>query len=398
MPLKLAVSNASPYQRRGYVATPWQPILQRAKREELDGVVLRDDAGTPLPAQVDRVDPSDPSLDTLVFSLAKPVRAGRENYSDVSTYVTLDKGEPAKYGEGQPGLQATGPNPREIVLTNSNLRVTFNLSSTPWLSHPSCYAGAATSVHFQQTGNPHDWTEMLDPFQQDWYAHDMEKRCMQIDELQVFRAPWGESPYEQVRLFDQPYELIARSSGPVRASITIASEEFDVSYFDGLTAKRRDLTCRLYRVISLYADAHYVLEELFVRGRTAERAKSLSLYFAARYFMYMWLGHDRRIYRFTQIPDWFALGSGPAWRPFPGYGFATDVHASPVSNPHPGFPHPDLEDRTFSWALKPSQLARCVHLFMRDQPEGFDARTGRCWYEVLYKPLQVLDVLGGLDA
>lgn len=77
-----------------------------------------------------------------------------------------------------------------------------------------------------------------------------------------------------------------------------------------------------------------------------------------------------------------------------GYGFATDVHAGPVANPHPGFPDADRRHRTFSWELYPSTHATCLHLFMHDGRRWFDDRIGRAWYEQLYRPL-VARLTGG---
>jgi hypothetical protein len=80
MSFKLAVFNPSNYQRGGYVVTPWNPIYEQTKIPP-DKIVLTDDKDNRLKCQVDAIDPSDPSLDTLVFFLSYPIKPGPENYS-----------------------------------------------------------------------------------------------------------------------------------------------------------------------------------------------------------------------------------------------------------------------------------------------------------------------------
>jgi hypothetical protein len=67
----LAISNPSDYWRSGFVAVPWQPIYQKFQisPEELVLSDLRARFSNPLLAQVDRIEPEEPSRDTLVFAL-----------------------------------------------------------------------------------------------------------------------------------------------------------------------------------------------------------------------------------------------------------------------------------------------------------------------------------------
>jgi hypothetical protein len=68
------------------------------------------------------------------------------------------------------------------------------------------------------------------------------------------------------------------------------------------TGNNRHFVCELYRVISLYAGADYLIEELFVKAkpkgeedRIIGEKQVVNLYFAARYFAYMNMGQTEDI-------------------------------------------------------------------------------------------------------
>jgi hypothetical protein len=385
----LAIFNPSNYWRGGHVIMPWQPIYQQFQipPEELVLSDLSDPASTPLLAQIDRVDPEDPSRDTLVFSLAEAIPSGSEDYSITSAFVKVDRGKPIPHDElGKPSLEVVyGADGQErgVRLVNSRLIVWFNLVPAPENDGRNWFAGSATSVQL-------DHQEILDQFQAamgEWLNQDPEKRCMQVDQIQLMELPYSESPSYQVSLYDRSYRLVSHSSGPMRASITIASEPFDYNDLDPNTGKERHLTCQLYRVISLYADADYLIEELFVKGKPKGEqdgnhaaTDAINLEFAARYYAYMDMSQQPQIYQNPNVPDWFAVGS--SFEPYAGYGFATDVHVDSVTYPH------DVNDRRFSWQLLPGKSAKCLHLFMRCPEKNFDSRAGQYWHEFIYKPLK----------
>ena len=382
----LAVFNPSDYWRGGYVTVPWQPIEREFQipPEELVLSDLRDRTRTVLRAQVDRVDPDDPSRDTLVFSLARTIPPKSEDNSTISAFVRADRGQSIPQGVGEPSLEVVcGLDGRErgVRLSNDRLIVWFNLVSAPEDDERSWYAGSATSVQL-------DRQELLDPFRAEkgeWMGQDPEKRCMQVSEIQL-PGIHPKSPYYHVSLFNRSYRLVARSSGPVRASITIASEPFDYMGPDPMTGNHRHFVCELYRTIELYAGADYLIEELAVKGTPKvdpgehiDGTEAVHLNFAAHYFTHMHMEHRADIYQPPHVPGWFAIGSASV--PHPGYGFATDVHVEAVTYPHEG------NESHFSWQLLPCKSARCLHLFMRGEPGDVEARTGRCWYELIFQPL-----------
>ena len=384
----LAIFNPSNYLRGGYVTIPWEPISQKFQipAEELILSDLRDLSHTPINAQVDRIDPDDPSRDTLVFSLAKPIYPGSESDKLASGFIRLDWGKPVpkKLGEAYIDVvYGASEQVRGVRLVNSRLIVWFNLIPAPEDNECNWFSGSASSVQL-------DHQELLDPFRAakgEWLGQDPEKRCMQVSELLLPGPPHPKSPHYQVSLFNHSYKLISQSSGRARASITIASEPFDYIGTDPVTGANRHLVCELYRVISLYAGADYLIEELFIKGkpkasedRVISSSQIVNVDFAARYFAHMEMGKTEDIEQVFPRMDWFAVGS--ITPPYPAYGFAADVHIDSVAHPHEGKQH------CFSWQLLPGKSAKCLHLFMRNQAEGFDARVGHAWYEMFYHPLK----------
>lgn len=387
MGFDLQIYNPSDYPRTGFVTIPWQIVGGRTGIQPEELVLHGASAEAPLLAQLDDIDPSDPTLKTLVFMLDREVDPGPADYSKPSYSVSVDRGKPEAHV--LPDLEVERADDKSaivVALNNNKLRVAFSLSPSPG-DLGSGFSGSAPAV--QLYGE-----EMLDLFRAPFpQLHDREKRCMQINQIQIWNPAWEESPYRQIALSQKPYELVSACVGPVRTSITVTSGPFEYDYIDPYSHDRRSLVCKLYRIISLYAEADYVIEELFVKAKpdgSPGNSDAITLNFIARYFCYMDLGFMPEIYRFPNIPDWFALGQpkGSVYEPHPGYGFATDVHTGPIAYPDPGFYDPETAYKSFSWELMPARRAKCLHLFMQGEPGGFDSRIGHHWYEHIYKPLR----------
>jgi hypothetical protein len=398
MRFELPVFNPSDYKRAGHVTTPWQPIQQWSgiPREEL---VISDGHGNALPAQIDAVDPADDARASLVFSITSELREGSEHYRTPSDYVFLSSGQSQAAAhaplDDKLNLEVKRDADGRVVgarFVNRLLTAWFNLIPDPLDKEGDFYAGSFTSVQLNQY-------EMLDPIRAAMphtleFGHDPEKR-LQIDRINVLRPPWDDELYQPFYLFNQPYDLISESRGLVRVSLTVASPSFVYEYTEPLTKTHHALECRLHRVISLYAGADHLIEELCVKGvaRGVERGAPVYLMFIPRFFAHVHLGLDPRIHQYPHVPDWLALDAGDASDA--GYGFATDVHARPVNYPHRGPANPDLQNEhcRFSWETFPAPRSRCLHLFLRDRQEDPRARTaslaGKRWYEVIFKPLDV---------
>jgi hypothetical protein len=392
----MALFNPSNYTRTGYVSVPWQPIYERT-RIPPEAFLIRDHSHDYLRFQIDRIDPNDPSLDTLVFSYDKPLNPGPDDYSKSSTFLNIESGESPSLKEGKSRVTLNNENPSQSVqLTNGRLYVWLNLlPNVPQDKKKNWYAGCATSVRLEDN-------ELLDSYRGKipGVGHDPEKRCMQISAIELLRAPWETTEYYWVRLFDQPYRIVAHSNGCLRASLTIASDPFQFPYWDPFARKIRNLTCSLYRVLSVYPEKDFIMEELFIKATPSRENKSegnitasLNPTFRAHYFALMDLSWEPQIYQSPTVPDWFAVGATNNWPPCPSYGFATDVHASPLIHPVPDYPDKLLAYKSYSWHLLPAKTARSLHLFMNNEPSEL-GRAGHCWYENCYKPLKAI-LIGG---
>lgn len=408
MTLSLYLYNPSPYWRSGFVTTPWQPVA-RETGIPAEEVVILDGARRPLPTQVHKVDPADPSRDVLVFQLQEEIAPGFDDYSAATAVVTV--GERGGVDGGAPGggldCRVQSDEMHEVPylwLDNGELALKFELAAAPWEERGGFYAGSATAVLLKTTEpaptpttgpGPTKYREVLDAFKDEIVGHDMEKRCMQVDRVDLSLPAWSREPSLRVGLTSEPYELVSCSAGPVRASACVASRPFQYRYSDPLSREERSLTCRLYRVLSLYRGDGFVVDELSVRGTHDghEGGGAVRLHFTARYFMYMDFGSGFNLLSRTEssplrhfrIDDWFGLRCDDA--PFQGYGFATSAHAGRVENPHPGFPDPDNAHKSFSFSLGRAREATCLHLFARGADEPIEHRAGLAWYERAFRPL-----------
>lgn len=393
MSYQLALQNPSTYQRNGYVSVPWNDIYDQTKIPP-EAFRLRDHLGNYLPLQIDRIDPDDRKRDVLVFRYDLPINPGPDDYSMPSTAVDIERDDSPPLDKNNPPVTLNIENPPQgLELTNNLLYVWFNLlPNLPEAKEKDWYAGCATSVRLRNN-------EFLDSYRGGWFGldHDPEKRAMQISAIEVLRAPWETTEYFWVRMYDRPYRIVADSNDCLRASVTIASSPFIFPYWDPFEEMTRYLSCSLYRVLSLYADADYILEEMFIKAVTDDQKPGskraiMNPTFRAHYFASMDLSWDPQVCQTPAIPDWFAVGACK-FASFPGYGFATDVHASPLINPVPGYPDKEHPWKSYAWHLLPAKSANCVHLFMNNEPNDL-GRAGRYWYEFCYKPLKAV-LIGG---
>jgi hypothetical protein len=382
---KIRVTNPSPDQARGGNV---EVRVGRASVPRLrQPFAIKDKEGTELLAQYDVIDPDDRARDTLVVRLAKPIPAGESATLQIHSTAPGSTHVP---GVGDPRVHVQ-TSKRGVKLINHELDVFFSLVPDH-LPGTSVYGGAATSVVLTDFSNSYPFPfppriEVLDAFNQQVYGHDAEKRCMQIDQLQLYHPATDPVPLQTVHMAHRKYEVVAENTGALRACVTIASDPFEYVYWDPLAAKDADpvtLTCRLHRVLSVYRD-DAIIDRVYVRG--THGSHSTDLYFTARYFAYLDLGRDYcGPIHYREIPDWLALGC--AWRPKQGYGFCTDVHATPVQWPHPEF-RGACADRTFSWSVDYSAEATCLHMFKIGVDVSLLAHeTGRAWYFRIFQPLQ----------
>ncbi len=410
MPVKLFLYNPSEYARTGHIAAQWGPIEARLKNAGIASEQMKifDQSNRPVSFQLDRPALHDRSRDILLLTLADEVPPGRDShYSRATGFVTIDSSGLNLSKEADAKVIAVGPKGHEdaVILANSRLQVRFNMTASAEGIEGNWYAGSATSVQLEGRVIK----EILDPASNFW-GHDPEKRCMQLDFVDVSYPAWSERPRQRFHLYDKPYKLVSVSTGPVRASVTVAAAPFNYRYRDPYSGHERELCASLYRVLSLFAEADYVIEELFVTALVEENEglkEPVDLWFAAQFFSSVCFVRPH-VSRIEGIPDWFAISN--LLRPFVSYGFCTDMHVDSVLSPHPDYPCTDGKLHAVSWQVPRSESIKCLHLFSRFQPsidqyEGeeffryesrksreakfhFEDRAGRAWYEQIFKPLR----------
>ncbi|HEY0379060.1 MAG TPA: hypothetical protein VGC87_19245 [Pyrinomonadaceae bacterium] len=407
----LLVFNPSRYPRGGWVTVPWGPIARETGFGQ-DALSLHQGDGAPLFHQVDQIDPADPSRDTLSFFLSKEIEPGDEHYQTHTGEVFI-VGRPAGDRERRRAPEQT----RDYELSNNQLDVRLHLSPESEDEKGYWYAGSARSVRLEKLRDVEDGEvvgprrEFLDFINIFYLDHDPEKRCMQLESIRVSQRvsqPDSRSgSYQHIYLHDQAYRLVSECYGPVRKTVTIASEPFYFGYSAPDAPEPVPLRCELYRVFSLYEDREYAVEELFIKATPPDNfigAAAFNLFFEARYFTYMKLGQPQLLL-YENVPDWFAMGDLASSLV---YGFACDAHVSRAEHPDPSFPVSDNQWNSFSWTLSPCQTATCLHLFSKHQPRDFPSdpdpshwlealenqatrwftgQAGHAWYEIIYKPL-----------
>lgn len=377
--MNVVIQNPSRAQRYGPVVVPWTATAPPPPRLSIIG-----ETGRRLRTQVDRVDPDDPANVHLSLLLDRSVEGGDDDYRrDCKTLAIADDDYVPESGPTVDVGKTT------VVLSNDKIAVRVNLTPSTLAGYGSWYAGAVTSVRTKQP-NPQ---ELINYYELDLYGiaydalSDAEIRVMQIDRVRIAHPPWSGPQWTDHYVFDKPYELVGTSSGPVRALVTIKSSPFDLDFRDPGTHAARRLRCRLYRALSLYHGADYVIENVWVRAKEDESGSvGTDLFFTARYFSYLDMGLNPVVTRFSHIPDWLSIGC--EWEPFQGYTFATDVHTTALFAPHPEFCG-GRKHRAFSWELGCGQRATCLHMFkLGCQPARLADEAGRAWYEHVYKPLR----------
>ncbi len=354
------LSHYSPeYLLEGYVRFPWQPIYKDTGILPKN-LIVKDPYNNIVPSQVFQVERADPSHAFLLISLRGIVLEPQEIAKFVQS-LRMEEGEQPKVeNRGFPRLETVvGPNgePRGFNLDSGKLRVWFNLIPSPedcnddW----NWYAGSATSVLV-------NGKEMLEYFINDevplnfppsWMRHDPQKRCIQIDKIQVWdktNQVWS-APYN---LFDQSYEFISSTIGAVGVSITVASTPLRYN-----EAKDNN-QCRLYRVISLFKDTDYILEDLYLH-KVEGNLEDDELEFKVHYFTFMNL-HFRR--ELIEHPSGHKFVMMSCFAPYPAYGFMSNIiRGSGIDYPTRDFPQWPNRDNTFSWGLSPCKSAECYHRF-----------------------------------
>lgn len=324
-----------------------------------------------VPTQIDRIDPELPALD-VVSMLLQNVEPDRKRLGLPVMVLSpaLEYDEPQARDDD---LGVYVEDQKRVEMWSNRMRLHIHLPKEP----TKYQGGAMTSIQL-------DDREMLDPIRAELgpHDHDPEKR-LQADRVRVANPPWSEAPWTEYPVYKEAWTCVNADSGPVRAFANLRSSPFTVAH-DGSSFE-----CHLHRVISIFHDVDYIIDDLYVTGRPSgkENEPPVQISFAAHYFLKMNFSVFPEITRVPQIPDWFSIGAGVS--PWPGYGFAASVPCGRIDNPPSDYPNERSEHSAFSWELAFAREACCVHLFKRKTPASVVAdETGRVWFDLIFKPVQ----------
>jgi hypothetical protein len=245
-----------------------------------------------------------------------------------------------------PGPKLTVVDNRGVKFINDHLKVWFNLVPDPENDGKNWYAGSATSALL-------DNREILDPVKADclwlYMCHDREKRCMQIDQIQLCESPNSKELGDPARLSDKEYQLIDQSVRvePEFVEITVASSPFQCTYPVG--GEMAQLTCELRRVIGLKAEASCVYEKLSIHVEPGAEPEPC---FAVRYYAHLNTGWGG----LTGYGRAQAFVAGTDWGARSAYAFGCNACIDELKL-----------DSSNVWALvSPCKSLRCWHVFSRE--------------------------------
>jgi len=392
--VRLTLRNPSPYGREGIVVRQWQPVAKalgvRARgarvARELNPADARSDM-VPLAAQVDRLDPRDRFHDQLVFRLDAKIPSGEEHYKKVSGGVRVTsaaKNDP-------PGGATVEQFYTGVKFRNQHLEVWLNTSADKHKKDDLFYGGAVTSVIlYNQEFTRHVFNlEALDAITArggGFLRVHPEARAMQVDRIHLVRPPWDERGSFDVYPYKRPWRTVSVSVGPVRAVATIMSAPFKYRCKDAGGAEAV-FRCNVYRAVSLYDNADWIGDEIWVKARNMSTGKSQRLWFSARYFMMVHFTDLAMTFRYPDHPGWFCVNQpGDPWL---GYAFATDAMAGAIWNPPLDYRDPYTEHRAYSWDLGATRTAHSFHKFRcKTDPLEMGHEAGWLWYDLAFKRIR----------
>lgn len=412
---EIQVSNPSKYVRSDYVEVDLG-VLKVPEALGQDSLrLLRkapNGAFDEVPFQIDYILGKNGRKRVMTF-LSVNTPPGQDDYSHPSASFLLESGKPKEfaqdenamwvahyYKEPKPGEPPDGFNrawdeTREaygIKLFNDRIESYFSLVPHPRIYTEIDYTGSATSIRLkgmppdlqpnkQHSDSDEEWGDVLSPFEP-WEA----SRWGQLTEMVFFPLPWDVRWFTRIPLLNKEYDLVWSNCGAMRAVFTMKSKPMMIRYQGAPFFKpdEVEVTCHLYRVLSVYPNKPYYNEQLFVYTDSG-----CSLSFRPYYYSLVHSPDNpglisRQIHRDEHIPDYFAVWVRVGTM-FYGYGFASDAHVRRISTP----------GDQIIWRLPHTHHHKSTHLFMYknqifQEIRPFHDVGHTAWYERVFKPLEVI--------
>jgi hypothetical protein len=400
--MRFEVSNPSDYHRSDYV----EVNLTDLKVPEKEFVLYRingENNRVQIPYQVDSICGGEEDVRILSFYAENIPASGCDDYSKSSATFELSEGNPmniekdnslwtgyyhqySKNDEPADGFNYQWDQERDlngVKLGNGFLELYFSL--VPQVDSSIQYsfdvAGSVTSIKFPV------WPggcNILEPFSP-YYESPM-KRWGQVKELIFFPFPWEPLDIHRVSMAGKKYELIYSNCGPIRTLATFKSEPIKINFNSGPYLKKRtvEIDASLYRVIWLYPNNPYYMEEIFVLTEDDKKHSIGFRPYIQSYFHYPPHLHHTNLIRYEHVPDYFAL-----WKSFSKevwtYGFASDAHVRGI----------EIKGNEIHWRLSSTHRKKCIHYFSYNGAATSSDNTNLAhmighfgWYENILKPIE----------
>ena len=229
-----------------------------------------------------------------------------------------------------------------MKLINERIEAWFNIHQKPDYDGGDFYAGSITSLLL-------DNKEFLDPVNApipDRYMfHDREKRCMQIDKVQLYDSKNNLKLGDSIDLFNQSYKYKNNVSNSNKISVTLQSCQ--LPYNNNIF--------RLERTISLHSNSDYIIDDIALvneNGSNENLPNFILSYYSHIHSKFAPLKLDIP----SQLQNSFIMSNKDVY-PVVSYGFISNIAIEK---------YPVEQSNSFLWELSPCQKIRSVHSFMRD--------------------------------
>ena len=379
--MQIAIKNPTNEPRNTFVSIPWLRVAKDETPPDAEVVVTYNERRL-RKVQVDRIttDPKrdDKRLWELLVHVDYMQPGGFQTAMPVYLDVSIGTGKAAPHVSQLPRVEVAN-NRKSVTLIGERLVAFLVLPAGP--AQYDYYGGAFTSIRL--TGR-----EILDAFGAEEHpslGHDAEKR-LQLDSVSLPNDPLADEPSTSFSLFNRDWKYISSGDGPARAWVAIESPPIIYP-----NESKPTFEAYLYRVISLFTGADYLVEDVFVVGApVGNRNARRQISFAPHFFLKMNFDTPptMTITRVPHIPDWFTIATHRP--PQQSYGFAATVPSGRIDNPPRDYPR-EKKHSVFGWELGFSnRKIRCMHLFQRRIPPNTAAdETGRLWFNLIYKPPEI---------
>jgi hypothetical protein len=335
---------------------------------DINKIKVLDSEGKLVKFQIDRIDPQDSTKDVLIFEAL--VKDAPSAY-----YISVDQSDISHISK-----PINDKNNWDFVLESQRIELIFKRDKGYKRS-----AGSFSNLKIKDPKNS-------------------EVEYARASDSSILAQPLVINtihPEQDWVLADGSYDYVGEGKGDLRTFLTFKMPmfiEFKKGFRLGSGNVFNKCNCELYRIISIYSDKDYFLDEIFIEAKSLENKDGIKtnlkssdgLHFQFNATFYSYIPdinkyNDAKIYYpSTDIQNrgWFAVGS--LREPYLGFGFACNSALNGDVN---------MLGDYFIWKVAPTYHLKCLHQFMDktntqvDNMYRFDHVVGANWFNAIFKPL-----------